>query len=144
MRRVLAVAAASALLAAVPPAAGAARMLSYQGYTSQGHEISFKRSKAGVLSMKIAVRASCFTDQGQSAGDYDFTLRAVDSVADPVKRGKFMVRLAGEAKTPDATIKGTINSRGVARGTIAAVGRVTNPSDIGTCRSGAVRWTAGP
>jgi hypothetical protein len=55
-----------------------------------------------------------------------------------------MVRLAGDKKTPDATIKGTINKRGVARGTIVALGRVTDPSDIGTCRSGTVRWTAGP
>ena len=134
---------AAALFTAVP-AAAAASTLSYQGYTSQGHQIAFKRSNAGVLRMRIAIRASCFNDQGQSAGDYDFTLRAVDAVADPVKRGRFMVRLAGEAKTPDATIRGTINRRGVARGTITAIGRVTDPSDIGTCRSGTVRWTAGP
>jgi hypothetical protein len=134
-----------ALLAVVPAAAAAPpRTLSYQGYTSQGHQIAFKRSNAGVLRMKIAIRASCFNDQGQSSGDYDFTLRAVDAVADPVRRGKFMVRLSGEAKTPDATIRGTINRRGVARGTITAVGRVTDPSDIGMCRSGTVRWTAGP
>jgi hypothetical protein len=135
---------AAAVVVVAVPAAAAAATVSYQGYTSQGHQISFKRSSAGVLRMKIAVRASCFNDQGQSAGDYDFRLRAVDAVADPVKRGKFMVRLAGEAKTPDATITGTINRRGVARGTITAVGRVTDPSDIGTCRSGTVRWTAGP
>jgi hypothetical protein len=135
---------AAALLVAVPSAASAARALSYQGYSSQGHQISFKRSNAGVFSMKIAVRAHCLNDQGQNQGDYDFTLRAVDTVADPVKGGKFTVKLAGEKKTPDATIKGTINKRGVARGTIVAVGRVTDPSDIGTCRSGTVHWTAGP
>jgi hypothetical protein len=61
-----------------------------------------------------------------------------------VRSGKFTVRLAGDKKTPDATIKGAINKRGVARGTIVGVGRVTDPSDIGTCRSGTVRWTAGP
>jgi hypothetical protein len=134
---------AAALLIAAPPVAGAAR-LSYQGYTSQGHQIAFKRSNAGVYSMRIAVRANCANDQGQSQAAYDFTLRAVDTVADPIKRGKFTVKLAGNKKTPDATIQGTLNKRGVARGTITATGRVTDPSDIGTCRSGAVRWTAGP
>jgi len=138
------VAAAAGLLAAAPAAAEAARALAYQGYTSQGHQIAFKRSSAGVFSMKIAVRANCVNDQGKNEGDYDFSLRAVDTVADPVKRGKFTVRLAGQKKTPNATITGTINRRGVARGTIVAVGRVTNPSDIGTCRSGTIRWTAGP
>jgi hypothetical protein len=144
MRAPAGVVATAALLAVAPAAADAARPLSYQGYTSQGHQISFKRSRAGVLSMKIAIRANCMNDQGQNQGDYDFSLRAVDTVADAVKRGKFTVRLAGDKKTPDATIKGTINRRGVARGTIVAVGRVTDPSDIGTCRSGTVRWTAGP
>jgi hypothetical protein len=138
------VVAAAAVLAAAPSAADAARTLSYQGYTSQGHQIAFKRSSAGVFSMKIAVRANCMNDHGQNEGDYDFSLRAVDRVADPVKRGKFAVKLAGDKKTPDAMIQGTINRRGVARGTITAVGRVTDPSDIGTCRSGTVRWTAGP
>jgi hypothetical protein len=138
------VVAAATLFAAAPAAADAARTLSYQGYTSQGHQIAFKRSSAGVFLMKIAVRASCMNDEGQNQGDYDFTLRAVDRVADAVKRGKFTVKLAGDKKTPDATIKGTINKRGVARGTITAVGRVTDPSDIGTCRSATVRWTAGP
>lgn len=145
MRRRAGVAAAAALVvfAAAGSAAGAARTLSYQGYTSQGDQIAFKRSSAGVFSMKIAVRANCVTDGGQKA-DYDFSLRAVDTVADPVKRGKFAVKLAGDKKTPDALIKGTINKHGVARGTIVATGRVTDPSDIGTCRSGTVRWTAGP
>jgi hypothetical protein len=138
------VVAAAALFVAAPSAADAARTLSYQGYTSQGHQIAFKRSSAGVFSMKIAVRANCMNDHGQNEGDYDFSLRAVDRVADAVKRGKFAVKLAGDKKTPDAMIQGTINRRGVARGTITAVGRVTDPSDIGTCRSGTVRWTAGP
>ena len=141
MRRI---ALAAALFAVTPVAAQAARTLSYQGYTSQGHEIKFKKSKAGVYSMSIEVRANCMNDQGQNQGDYDFTLKAVDKVADPLKRGRFTVKLAGDKKTPDATIKGSINKRGVARGTITAVGRVTDPSDIGTCRSGTVRWTAGP
>jgi hypothetical protein len=136
--------AAAVMLAAAPSVADAARTLSYQGYTSQGHQIAFKRSGAGVFSMKIAVRANCANDQSQNGRAYDFSLRAVDTVADTVKRGKFTVRLAGDKKTPDATITGTINKRGVARGTIVAVGRVTDPSDIGTCRSGTVRWTAGP
>jgi hypothetical protein len=136
--------AAALLLAAVPSAADAARTLSYQGYTSQGHQIAFKRSSRGVFSMKIAIRANCMNDHGQNQGDYDFSLRAVDTVADPVKRGNFAVKLDGDKKTPDALIKGTINRHGVARGTITATGRVTDPSDIGTCRSGSVRWTAGP
>lgn len=139
-----AVVVAAAMFVAAPSVADAARSSSYQGYTSQGHQIAFKRSSAGVFSMKIAIRANCMNDEGQNQGDYDFTLRAVDRVADGVRKGKFTVKLAGENKTPDATIKGTINKRGVARGTITAVGRVTNPSDIGTCRSGTVRWTAGP
>jgi hypothetical protein len=138
------VAAAAVTLAVATPVADAARTLSYQGYTSQGHQIAFKRSNAGVFSMKIAIRANCRGDQGQSHGDYDFSLRAVDTVADAVKRGRFMVRLAGDKRTPDALIRGTFNKHGVARGTIVAAGRVTDPSDIGTCRSGAVRWTAGP
>src|SRR3954469_11262220 len=135
---------AAAIPVAAPTAADAARPLSYQGYTSQGHQIAFKRSTAGVFSMKIEIRANCMNDQGQNQGDYDFSLRAVDTVADPIRRGKFTVRLAGDKKTPDATIKGTINKRGVARGSIVAAGRVTDPSDIGTCRSGTVHWTAGP
>src|SRR3954470_10487348 len=135
---------AAAIPVAAPTAADAARPLSYQGYTSQGHQIAFKRSRAGVFSMKIAIRASCVDNSGKSQGEFDFTLRALDRIADPVTRGRFTVQLAGGRKTPDATIKGTINKRGVARGTITAVGRVTDPSDIGTCRGPTVRWTAGP
>lgn len=145
MRRRAGGLAAAALLIAAPSVAEAARKpLSYQGYTSQGHEIAFKRSSAGVFSMKIEIRANCMDDQGQSQGTYDFSLRAVDTVADPVQRGRFLVRLAGDKKTPDATIRGAINRQGVARGTIVGVGRVTDPSALGTCRSGTVRWTAGP
>jgi hypothetical protein len=139
-----ALAVAAAALAIGPAAADAAGPLSYQGYTSQGHEISFKRSRAGVFSMRIAVRASCKDDQGRDQGDYDFTLRALDKIADAVRHGSFTVKLAGDRKTPDATIKGKVNKRGVARGTITAVGRVTQPTDIGTCRSATVHWTAGP
>jgi hypothetical protein len=134
----------AAALVAVPAVAQAARTLSYQGFTSQGHEIAFKRTSKGVISMRIAVRASCMNAQGQNQGDYDFTLKALDTNADAVKRGRFTVMLPGDQKTPDATIKGVFNSRGTARGTIKAVGRVTNPADIGTCTSGTVRWTAGP
>jgi hypothetical protein len=134
----------AAAVAAAPTAAQAARALSYQGYTSQGHQISFKRSGAGVYSMRIAIQAGCKNDAGKDQGDYDFTLRVTDKRADAVRHGHFMVMLAGDRKTPDATIKGTINRRGVARGTITAVGRVTKPSDIGTCRSATVHWTAGP
>jgi hypothetical protein len=142
LKRAGVIAAAAAVVAA-PSVADAARVLRYQGFTSQGQEIAFKRSSAGVFSMRIAVRANCKNDKGQNQGDYVFTLRAVDTVADPIKRGHFTVRLAGDKKTPDATIKGSMNGRGVARGTIVASGRVTEPSDIGTCRSGTVRWTAG-
>lgn len=135
---------AATVAVAAPAAAQAARALGYQGFTSQGHEISFKRTRAGVISMKIEVRASCVNDQGQSQGDYDFTLRALDKNADAVRRGRFTVRLPGDQKTPDATIKGAVNAHGTARGTITAVGRVTIPSDLGTCTSGPVRWTAAP
>jgi hypothetical protein len=134
----------AAALAVGPAAAEAAGPLSYQGYTSQGHQITFKRSRAGVLSMRIALRARCKDDQGRDQGEYDFTLRALDKNADAVGHGRFTVKLPGDRKTPDATIKGTINKHRVARGTITAVGRVTQPSDIGTCRSGTVHWTAGP
>jgi hypothetical protein len=138
------VALVAATAVAGPGAALAARSLSYQGYTSQGHQIAFKRSSAGVFSMSIAVGASCVDAAGRDQGDFDFTLRAVDTIADSVRRGQFTVRLPGHRKTPDATIKGAFNKRGVARGTITASGRVTVPSDIGTCRSPTVRWTAGP
>jgi hypothetical protein len=135
---------AAAAVAVAPAVAQAARMLSYQGYTSQGHQILFKRTTAGIVGMNIAVRASCVNDQGQTQGDYDFTLRALDKKADQIKRGRFTVSLPGDNKTPDVMIKGTVNKSGVARGTLTAVGRVTNPTDLGTCRSGSVRWTAGP
>jgi hypothetical protein len=135
---------AAAAIAVVPAAAQAARALSYQGFTSQGHELSFKRTSAGIVGMTVAVRANCVNDQGQNQGDYDFTLRALDKTPDRIGRGRFTVSLPGDNKTPDVTLKGTLNKRGVARGTMTAVGRVTNPSDLGTCRSGIVRWTAGP
>lgn len=138
-----AVALAAAALAAGPAAADAVASLSYQGFTSQGHQISFKRSRAGVFSMRIAVRANCRDSQGRDQGEYDFTLRALDRRADGVRNRRFKVMLSGDQRTPDATIKGTINRRGVARGTITAIGHVTQPSDIGTCRSATVHWTAG-
>ena len=141
--RTLAALCAAAAVAA-PAVAQAARTLSYQGYTSQGDQIAFKKTSAGVVSMKIAVRANCMNDQGQNQGDYDFTLKALDKNADVVKRSRFTVRLAGDGKTPDATISGTFNKHGTARGTISATGRVTSPSDLGTCRSGTVHWTAAP
>ena len=142
MRRIAPVLAVVAL-AAVPAAAFAAT-LSYQGFTSQGHELSFKRAKAGVLSMKIGVRAKCMNDQGQNQGDYDFTLRATDKKTDPVKSGRFTVVLPGNGTAPTTTIKGTFNKRGVARGTLKASGPVTTGgADLGTCTSGTVRWTAG-
>jgi hypothetical protein len=83
--------------------------------------------------MRITVRANCLNDSGQNQGDYDFSLRAVDTVADSIKRGKFTVKLAGDKKTPNATIKGTINKRGVARR--------RGPRDAGRCgtRDGPVR-----
>jgi hypothetical protein len=144
MRRSARVCAAAAL-AAAPAAASAAKALSYQGFTAQGHEISFKRSSAGVFSMKIGVRARCMNDQGQSQGDYDFTVRATDTKADPEKRGRFTVVLPGNGSAPSITVKGAFNKRGTARGTLKASGRVNSGgSDLGTCTSGALRWTAGP
>ena len=144
MRVLQAGAFAAATLLVAAASAAAARPLSYQGFTSQGHEISFKRSSAGVFSMKIEIRAACVNDQGQSTGEYDFTMRAVDRVADGVRRGSFRVALAGNHRTPDAVIRGTIDRHGVARGTIAANGRVTDPNNLGSCRSSGIRWTAGP
>jgi hypothetical protein len=135
---------AAAAIAAAPAAAQATRTLSYQGYTSQGHQILFKRTKAGIVGMNIAVRANCVNDQGQSQGDYDFTLRAIDKKADHIRRGRFTVSLPGDNKTPNVTIRGRVNKNGVARGTMTAAGPVTNPTNLGTCRSGSVRWTAGP
>jgi len=145
MRRTLTLVAAGMLLAA-PATALAAKALSYQGYTSQGHEIKFKRAKAGVSRMSITVRASCFNDSGQNQGDYDFTLKATDTAADPVKSGKFTTVLLGKDAVPDATIKGKFNAQGVGRGTITATGKAKGPSgeDLGTCKSPTVRWTAGP
>jgi hypothetical protein len=144
MRR-LALALAAAALAAAPAVANAAKALSYQGFSAQGHEISFKRGAAGVLSMKIGVRARCMNDQGQNQGDYDFTVRATDTRADRVRSGRFTVVLPGNGSAPSTTIKGAFNKRGIARGTIKAAGRVNSGgSDLGTCTSGTVRWTAGP
>jgi hypothetical protein len=144
MRRVFA-AVALACLTAVP-VAFAARAVSYQGYTAQGHQIRFKKSSAGVLRMSITIRASCFNDSQQNQGDFDFTLRATDNAADPVKRGRFRTVLAGKGQVPDATISGRFNRHGVARGTIVAVGRARGPDneDLGTCKSSRVAWTAGP
>jgi len=136
------VAVVAAALTVGPAAADARGALSYQGYTSQGHQITFKRSRAGVFSMRIAIRASCKDDKGRDQGEYDFTLRALDKMPDAVGHGRFTVQLAGQRKTPNATIRGTINRHRVARGTITAAGRVTRPTDIGTCRSGTVHWTA--
>src|SRR5436305_15136816 len=145
MRRIV-TATAIVSLAVVPAAVAAARTLTYQGFTSQGHEIKFKKSRAGVARMKITVRASCVGAQGQNEGDYDFTLAATDPAADPVRRGRFTTVLPGKADVPTATIKGAFNARGVARGTITASGRAKGPKgeDLGTCKSRTVRWTAGP
>ena len=144
MRRLLIVTAAICL--AGGSAALAAGTLSYQGFTSQGHEITFKKSKAGVSRVSITVRASCENSTGQNQGDYDFTLKATDNNADQVVRGRFMTVLPGRGKVPTATISGKFNSRGVARGTIRASGTAKGPQgeDLGTCKSSTVRWTAGP
>ena len=144
MRRLVTIAATLCL--AATPAALAARTLSYQGFTSQGHEIKFKRTTAGVSRMAITVRASCENAQGQNQGDWDFTLTATDPNADKVRSGRFTTFLPGTGDVPDATIKGKFNARGVARGTITATGKAKSPKgeDLGTCTSPTVRWTAGP
>ena len=135
-------------MVALPGAALAARFLSYQGYTSQGYDIKFKRAKAGVSRMSITVRASCFDDKGVNQGDYAFQMKATDAVADPVAGGRFTAKLSGAGKVPDALIKGKFNSRGTGRGTITASGHGVGPNgeDLGTCRTpeGGVRWTAAP
>jgi hypothetical protein len=145
MRRIVVIA-AIACLAAVPAAVAASSTLSYQGFTSQGHEIRFKKTKAGVARMSITVRASCTDKSGTSLGDYDFTLKATDPNADPVRRGRFMTVLPGKGDVPTATIVGKFNAHGVARGTINAQGAAKGPNgeDLGTCKSPQVRWTAGP
>jgi hypothetical protein len=144
MRRTV-IAVAAACLAAAPVAL-AARAVAYQGFTSQGHEIKFKRTGAGVSRMSITVRARCENASGQSQGDYDFTLKATDTNADPVRRGSFTTVLPGEGQTPDATIKGKFSRRGTVRGTITASGRAKGPSgqELGTCKSPLVRFTAAP
>ena len=144
MRRFTIVAATLCLAGA--PAALAARTLAYQGFTSQGHEIKFKRTSAGVSRMAITVRASCADASGQNQGDYDFTMKATDTNADAIRAGRFTTFLPGRGDVPDATIKGKFNRRGVARGTIAATGKAKGPKgeDLGTCKSPTVRWTAGP
>ena len=143
MRRLLIVTAAICLAGGA--FAIAASTLAYQGFTSQGHEIKFKRISSGVSRMAITVRASCFDSSGQNQGDYDFTLKATDNNADKVVRGRFMTILPGKGKVPTATISGKFNSRGVARGTIKASGAAKGPQgqDLGTCKSPTVRWTAG-
>jgi len=145
MRRAVTITAALCL-AVSPAAIAAARTLVYQGYTSQGHEIRFKKSKQGVMRMSITVRASCANSTGQNQGDYDFTLKATDSNADAVKSGRFTTVLPGTGDVPNATISGKFNARGVARGTIKAAGAAKGPNgeDLGTCKSPTVRWTAGP
>src|SRR5437763_6643868 len=146
MRRVCAVIAIVGVAAASVARAAAAGALSDQGYTSQGHQITFKKTKAGVARMAIAVRASCFDSQGVNQGDYDFALAATDAKADRVRHGRFMTILPGNGAVPTATIKGRFNARGVARGTINASGPAKGPKgeDLGTCKSPTVRWTAGP
>jgi hypothetical protein len=146
MRRVLGITAAICLAATPAALATKSKTLSYQGYTSQGHEIRFKKSKKGVMRMSITVRAGCTNASGQNQGDYDFTLKATDSNADAVTRGRFKTVLPGKDEVPSATISGKFNKRGVARGTIRASGPAKGPDgeDLGTCKSPTVRWTAGP
>lgn len=145
MRRLL-LACAAALVVVAPAAALGAKPSAYQGFTSQGHEITFERGPRGVFRMTIAVRANCQTASGQNKGAYDFTLRATDAKADPVKRGAFVVVLPGNGNVPDATVRGSFNKRGTGRGTLAATGRGKGPGgeDLGTCRSPLVHWTAAP
>lgn len=144
MRRLLIAVVAVCLL--VPAGALAARTLSYQGYTSQGFEIKFKRSSAGVFRMSVKVRANCQNSSGQNQGDYDFTSKATDTNADPVKSGRFATKLPGGSDAPDVIITGKFNRRGTGRGTMTASGHGKGPNgeDLGTCKSPTVRWTAAP
>ncbi|MFL5840999.1 MAG: hypothetical protein ACJ77Z_11185 [Thermoleophilaceae bacterium] len=144
MRRLLIAVAIGVL--ALAPVAVAARVLSYQGYTSQGFQIKFKRNSHGIYRMSIVVRANCQNANGQNQGDYDFTSRATDTHADPIRSGAFTTALAGGGNAPDVVIRGKLNRHGTARGTLTASGHGKGPGgeDLGTCKSPRVRWTAAP
>lgn len=128
------------VLTAAPAAGGATRLVAYQGYTSQGREVSFKLGKKGVSAMKVAFVAKCTT------GQVVFTVRATDTFADPVRRGRFKTILES-AGAPKVTVVGRFNRFGAGRGTVTASGPGKGPQgeDFGSCATESpVRWTAAP
>jgi len=141
MRRPIAIAAALAALAAAPAAPAASGGLSYQGWTSQGEQIGFRVTKQGASRMRFTVITKC------SNGDtVSFALKALDTRADPVRRGRFTAVL-DSAGAPKATVKGKLGPYFTGRGTITASGKGRGPNGehLGTCRTERpVRWTAGP
>jgi hypothetical protein len=132
---------ALAALAAAPAAGGATRTIGYQGWTSQGREISFKLAKKGVSVMKLTVVVNCAT-----GGAVAFTIRATDTLADPVRKGRFKTILEPSG-SPKAVISGKFNRYGAGRGTITASGpgKSQEGQDFGNCATESpVRWTAAP
>ena len=145
MRRI--VVAITALCLVVPAGAIAARTLSYQGYTSQGFQIKFKRSAKGVFRIIATVRANCQNSNGQNQGDYDFSyIEPGSATPDPIRGGRMTTTILTGSRAPELTIAGSVNSHGTARGTMTASGHGKGPNgeDLGTCKSRTVRWTAAP
>lgn len=140
MRARAAVVVALVALAAAPAAGGATRLVGYQGWTSQGRELSFKLGKKGVSIMKVAFVTTC------STGQVAFTVKATDTFADPVRRGRFKTIL-DSAGAPKVTVVGKFNRYGVGRGTLTAsgAGKGQQGEDFGNCTTDSpVRWTAAP
>jgi hypothetical protein len=141
MRGVAAAAAVLAVLAAAPAAGGAPKSVTYQGWTSQGREISFRVGAKGVSVMKLTVVATC------ANGDtVAFALKALDKASDAIRRGRYTTVLASDG-APTATVKGVFNKYATGRGTITATGpaKGRDGRDFGNCATDRpVRWTAGP
>lgn len=140
MRARTAAAAVLAVLAAVPVAQAATRLVGYQGWTSQGRQLSFKLGKKGVSVMKVSLLTSCTT------GPVVFTVRATDTFADPVRRGRFKTILESTG-APRVVVSGKFNRYGAGRGTMTAAGpgKGQQGQDFGNCATDSpVRWTAAP
>jgi hypothetical protein len=141
MRARLVVFVVLAALVAAPAAGAAARLIGYQGWSSQGREISFKFGKKGVSVMKVAFVTTC------STGPVLFTVRATDTVADPLSRKRRFKTVLESPGAPPVTVVGKFNKYGVARGTLTASGpgKGQQGEDFGACATDSpVRWTAAP
>ena len=64
MRKLLAVLAVPALLAAVPSGAAAAKAVPYVGKTSSGHKVTFKVKRGRIHDMRAGIRMACIPIQG--------------------------------------------------------------------------------